>query len=216
MAHLSILLADDHTMVRQGLRKVLEERPDWHVVAEAGNGRDAVREAEEHRPDVAIVDMAMPLLNGIETTRQIARRSPTTRVLMLSMHADEAYVVQILKAGATGYLLKESADVDLVRAVHEVAEGRSFFSPRIGRVVLDDYVRHLEAQVSTDPYDSLSTREREVLQLVAEGKTNKEIAALLSVSPSTVETHRAHIMEKLDLHSAAEIVLCAARRGVIR
>jgi two-component system response regulator NreC len=216
MPRVRILLADDHTVVRQGLRKVLEERPDWEVVAEAGDGREAVRLAEQHKPDVAILDVAMPLLNGIEATRQIARRVPGTRMLVLSMHADEAYVTQILQAGATGYLLKDSADVDLLQAVSEVAQGRSFFSPAIARVMLDDYVRQLADKGVTDRYESLSEREREIFQLIAEAKTNKEIASLLNVSPSTVETHRAHIMEKLDLHSAAEIVLYAVRRGVIR
>jgi DNA-binding NarL/FixJ family response regulator len=216
MPRVRILLADDHTMVRQGLRKVLEEHREWEVVAEASNGREAVRLAEEHKPDVAIIDVAMPLLNGIETTRQIVKRLPTTRVLVLSMHADEAYVTQILQAGATGYLLKDSADVDLMQAVSAVSIGKSFFSPSIARVMLDDYVRQLADKGITDRYESLSEREREVFQLIAEGKTNKEIAAVLFVSPSTVETHRAHIMEKLDLHSAAEIVLYAVRRGVIR
>ena len=216
MARVRILLADDHTVVRQGLRKLLEERSDWEVIAEAGDGREAVRLAEQHKPDVAILDVAMPLLNGIEATRQIARRVPTTRVLVLSMHADEAYVTQILQAGATGYLLKDSADVDLLKAVGEAARGKSFFSPAIARVMLDDYVRQLADKGVTDRYESLSNREREIFQLIAEAKTNKEIAALLNVSPSTVETHRAHIMEKLDLHSAAEIVLYAVRRGVIR
>ena len=216
MARVRILLADDHTVVRQGLRKLLEERSDWEVIAEAGDGREAVRLAEQHKPDVAILDVAMPLLNGIEATRQIARRVPSTRVLVLSMHADEAYVTQILQAGATGYLLKDSADVDLLKAVGEAARGKSFFSPAIARVMLDDYVRQLADKGVTDRYESLSEREREIFQLIAEAKTNKEIAALLNVSPSTVETHRAHIMEKLDLHSAAEIVLYAVRRGVIR
>ena len=216
MSRLRILLADDHTVVRQGLRKVLEDRPEWEVVAEAGDGREAVRQAEALKPDIAILDVAMPLLNGIETTRQITRRVPTTRVLVLSMHADEAYVTQMLQAGATGYLLKDSADVDLIQAVSEVAKGKSFFSPAIARVMLDDYVRQLADKGVTDRYQSLSEREREIFQLIAEGKTNKEIAALLSISPSTVETHRARIMEKLDLHSAAEIVLYAVRRGVIR
>jgi DNA-binding NarL/FixJ family response regulator len=216
VSRLRILLADDHTVVRQGLRKVLEDRPEWEVVAEAGDGREAVRQAEQHKPDIAILDVAMPLLNGIETTRQITRRVPNTRVLVLSMHADEAYVTQMLQAGATGYLLKDSADVDLIQAVSEVAKGKSFFSPAIARVMLDDYVRQLADKGVTDRYQSLSEREREIFQLIAEGKTNKEIASLLSISPSTVETHRAHIMEKLDLHSAAEIVLYAVRRGVIR
>jgi two-component system response regulator NreC len=216
MGRVRILLADDHTVVRQGLRKLLEERPDWEVIAEAGDGREAVRLAEQQKPDVAILDVAMPLLNGIEATRQITKRVPSTRVLVLSMHADEAYVTQILQAGATGYLLKDSADVDLLKAVGEAAQGRSFLSPAIARVMLDDYVRQLADKGVTDRYESLSEREREIFQLIAEAKTNKEIAALLNVSPSTVETHRAHIMEKLDLHSAAEIVLYAVRRGVIR
>ena len=216
MGQLRILLADDHTVVRQGLRKVLEERPDWVVVAEAGNGRDAVKQAEELKPDVAILDVAMPLLNGIEATRQIVKRSPSTRVLVLTMHADEAYVNQILKAGATGYLLKDSADVDLIQAVGAVSQGKSFFSPAVARLMLDDYVRQLADKGITDRYESLSEREREIFQLIAEGKANKEIAHILSISPSTVETHRARIMEKLDLHSAAEIVLYAVRRGVIR
>jgi two-component system response regulator NreC len=212
---LRILLADDHTVVRQGLRKVLEERPEWQVVAEAGDGREAVRLVEQFKPDVAVLDVAMPLLNGIEATRQITRRTPQTKVLVLSMHSDEAYVTQMLKAGATGYLLKDSADVDLLQAVEAVSQGKSFFSPAVARLMSDDYARQ-RGDNAVDRYESLSDREREIFQLVAEGKTNKEIAALLFISPSTVETHRARIMEKLDLHSAAEIVLHAVRRGVIR
>lgn len=215
MGTLRILLADDHTVVRQGLRKVLEERADWQVVAEAGDGREAVRLAEQHKPDVAVIDVAMPLLNGIETTRQIVRRVPDVRILVLSMHSDEAYVTQILKAGATGYLLKDSADVDLLQAVSAVSQGQSFFSPAVARLMLDDYVWQ-RGEGASDRYESLSEREREIFQLIAEGKTNKGMATLLFISPSTVETHRAHIMEKLDLHSAAEIVLYAVRRGVIR
>lgn len=216
MPKLRITLADDHTVVRQGLRKVLEERADWEVVAEAGDGREAVRQASELEPDVAIVDITMPLLNGVEATRQIVKRSPSTRVLVLTMHADEAYVNQILQAGATGYLLKDSADVDLIAAVSAVSKGKSFFSPAVSRVMLDDYVRQLADKGIHDRYESLSGREREVFQLIAEGKANKEIAVVLAISPSTVETHRARIMEKLDLHSAAEIVLYAVRKGVIR
>jgi DNA-binding NarL/FixJ family response regulator len=212
---LRLLLADDHTLVRQGLRKLLEEQPEWRVVAEAGDGRDAIRLAEQHKPDVAIIDVAMPLLNGVETTRQIARRVPGVRILVLSMYADEAYVTQILKAGATGYLLKDSADVDLLQAVSAVAQGKSFFSPAVARLMLNDYVRH-RSDGGLDRYETLSEREREIFQLVAECKTNKDIAAMLFISPSTVETHRARIMDKLDLHSAAEIALYAVRRGVIR
>jgi two-component system, NarL family, response regulator NreC len=216
MSRLRILLADDHTVVRQGLRKILEARPQWEVVAEAADGREAVKQAEEVKPDVAIVDVAMPLLNGIEAVRQIARKVPGTRVLVLSMHNDEAYVTQMLRAGAAGYLLKDSADVDLLQAVEAVASGKSFFSPAIARVIADDYVRQLEDRGASDRYELLSEREREIFQLIAEGKTNKEIAALLFLSPSTVDTHRSRIMEKLDVHSAAEIVLYAVRKGVIR
>jgi DNA-binding NarL/FixJ family response regulator len=217
VATVRILLADDHTVVRQGLRKVLEECPDWKVVAEAGDGREAVRQAEQLKPDVAVLDVAMPLLNGVEATRQIVKHVPGVRVLVLSMHADEAYVTQILQAGASGYLLKDSADVDLIQAVAAVAQGKSFFSPAIARLMLDDYVKQRSGEPGVvDRYETLSEREREVFQLIAEGKTNKDIAALLFISPSTVETHRARILEKLDVHSAAEIVLYAVRRGVIR
>ncbi len=214
MSSIRILLADDHTLIRQALRKVLEERADLQVVAEAGDGREAVRLAEEHRPDVAVVDVAMPLLNGIEATRQILARLPKTRVLVLSMHADEAYVMQTVEAGASGYLLKDSADVDLLNAISEAIAGRRFFSPSVAHVIEARRVRQAANDVH-DRYELLSGREREVFQLIAEAKTNKEIAVLLNVSPNTVETHRGHIMQKLDLHSAAEIVLHAVRRGVI-
>jgi DNA-binding NarL/FixJ family response regulator len=216
MAALRILLADDHTIVRQGLRKILEEPADWQIVAEAGDGREAVRQALELRPDVAVLDIGMPLLNGVEATRQITRRAPEVHVLILSMHADEEYIIQALQAGAKGYLLKDSADVDLIRGVTAVARGKSFFSPAVAKVMLDDYVRQLAQRGITDRYDTLSEREREVFQLIAEGRSNKEMAELLFVSASTIETHRAHIMGKLDLHSAAEIVLYAVRKGIIR
>lgn len=215
MAKLRILLADDHTLMRQGLRRILEERSDWEVVAETGNGREAVRQALELKPHVAILDIAMPLLNGIEATRQITRRLPEARVLILSMHSDEAYVAQALRAGARGYLHKDSADTDLIKAVAALAQGKSFFSPAVASVMLDDYVRHLAEKGITDRFDSLSEREREVFQLIAEGHSNKEIAELLHLSTGTVETHRARTMEKLDLHSTAEIVLYAVRKGVI-
>lgn len=215
MARMRILLADDHTLMRHGLRKIIEEQPDWEVVAETGDGREAVRLAVELKPDVAVLDVAMPLLNGIEATRQIARRAPPVRILILSMYSDESYIVQALRAGAHGYLLKDSADVDLIRAVTAVRQGKSFFSPAVAKVMLDDYVRRLADKGITDRFDSLSEREREIFQLIAEGRSNKEIADLINLSVSTVETHRAHIMEKLDVHNTAEIVLYAVRKGVI-
>lgn len=215
MSKLRILIADDHTLVRQGLSKILEARDEWEVVAHAQHGREAVKLSLELIPDVAILDVTMPLLNGIEATRQIVRRAPGVRILMLSMHHDEAYVTQALQAGATGYLLKDSADVELIRAVAAVAAGKSYFSPAVARVLLDDYVRHLAAKGIVDRYESLSEREREIFQLIAEGHSNKEIAELLSVSIATVETHRAHILQKLDIHSTAELVLYAVRRGVV-
>jgi DNA-binding NarL/FixJ family response regulator len=164
---------------------------------------------------VAILDVGMPLLNGIDATAQIVRRCPTVNVLILSMHADEEYIVRALKAGAKGYLLKDSADAELIRAVEAVSTGKSFFSPAAAKVMLDDYLRHLADKGVIDRFESLSEREREVFQLVAEGHSNKEVAEVLSVSPTTVETHRAHIMQKLDVHNTAELVLYAVRRGII-
>jgi two-component system response regulator NreC len=215
MTPFRILLGDDHTLLRQGLRKILEEQPDWTVIAEASDGREAVRLATETQPHVAILDIGMPNLNGIEATRQIVRRVPGVQVLILSMHAEEAYIIQALKAGARGYLLKDSADTELIRAVTAVAAGKSFFSPAVAKVMLDDYVQRLADKGITDRFELLSEREREVLQLVAEGHSNKEIAELLAISPVTVDTHRAHILQKLDLHNTAELVLYAVRRGVI-
>jgi DNA-binding NarL/FixJ family response regulator len=201
--------------MRQGLRKILEERRDWRVVGEAGNGRDAVRDALALHPDVAVLDIGMPVLNGIEATRQIVRRAPAVRVLILSMHDDQAYITQAVQAGARGYLLKDSAGTDLVEAVAAVAGGKSFFSPSVTEVMLDDYVRGLADRGIMDRHDLLSEREREVLQLVAEGRSSREIAELLSISAATVETHRAHVLQKLGLKNTAEVVLYAARRGIV-
>lgn len=215
MAKIRIVLGDDHTLMRQGLRKILEEQREWEVVAEASNGRDAVRATIAASPNVVILDIGMPVLNGIEATAQIVRRAPGVQVLILSMHSDEAYIIRALKAGAKGYLLKDSADTELIHAVSAVADGHSFFSHAAAKVMLDDYVRRLTDNGLTDRFETLSEREREVFQLAAEGRTNKEIADLLCVSPTTIETHRAHILQKLDVHGTAELVLYAVRRGVI-
>jgi len=212
---LRLLLGDDHTLVRHGLRKILEERPDWEVVSEVGDGREAVREVVAHRPDVAIIDVAMPLLNGIDATQQIVRRAPDTRVLMLSMHADEAYVMRALQAGATGYMVKDSAGKELLKAVEAVAAGRRYFSAAIERLAQDENAVRVGSSGFADRYETLSTREREIFQLIAEARSNKEVAALLNISPATVETHRARILQKLDVHNIAEVVLYAVRRGII-
>jgi two-component system, NarL family, response regulator NreC len=215
MSKLNLVLADDHALVRHGLRKILEERPDWQVVAEAGDGREAVQVTLEHRPDVAILDIGMPLLNGIDATRQIIHKWPEARVLMLSMHKDEPYVARAFQAGVKGYLLKDSVGADLIGAVQAVSRGQPFFSPDIANKMVTDYVRRLGDDKVVDPYEALSDREREIFQLIAEAHSNKDIATILGISPATVETHRARILQKLDIHNAAEVVLYAVRRGVI-
>jgi DNA-binding NarL/FixJ family response regulator len=212
----NILVADDHPLVAHGVRKILEEQPDWHVVAEAHDGRDAVRLGTSLQPDLAVIDVSMPNLNGVEATAQLTERVPGLRVLMLSMYSDEEIVGRALRAGAKGYLLKDSADSDLVRAVAAIADGNSFFSPSIVSRMLSEYLGRLSDRGSTDRLERLSPREREVFQLVAEGHTNREIAEQLGIRPATVETHRAHLMEKLDLHSTAELVRFAVQRGVIQ
>jgi two-component system response regulator NreC len=207
---ITILLADDHSVVRQGFRRILESQPDMEITGEAGNGREAVELASRLKPDVVVMDVAMPGLNGIEATRRLMDQSPRTRVLALSMHKDSVYVREILRAGARGYLLKDAIDADLLAAVRAVARGEGYLSPGIANAVLTDYRQHV-----TDPIDLLTSREREVLQLIAEGKTNKEIAALLNLSVYTVDAHRGRIMEKLNLHSTGELVRFAVRKGLI-
>ena len=203
-----ILLADDHAMVRKGFRLILESEPDMEIVGEAANGREAVDRAEKLLPDVVVMDVAMPELNGIEATRRLATLSPRTRVLALSMHKDSVYVREILRAGARGYLLKDCVDTDLVEAVRAIANGDGYLSPAVSSGVLSDYRRHV-----SDPIDLLTSREREVLQMIAEGKTNKEIAAALNLSVYTIDAHRGKIMEKLNLHSTGEMVRFAVRNG---
>lgn len=210
-----ILIADDHGVMRKGLRLQLEQHEEIEVVGEASNGREAVRLADELRPDLVIMDIGMPSLNGIEATAQIVKRDSNTGVIILSVHSDEEYLLRALTAGAKGYLLKESADVDLLRAVHAVAQKKSFFSPTVAKMLLDDFVQQVRQRGLKDSYDLLTDREKEILQLLAEGKSNKDVAAILNLSPYTVETHRTHIMQKLDLHSSVDLVLYAVRKKII-
>ncbi|MGA2982587.1 MAG: response regulator transcription factor [Terriglobia bacterium] len=210
-----VLLADDHKLIRAGLRLVVDQQPDLSVVGEADDGRQAVDLAKTLKPDVVVMDIGMPNLNGIEAARQIREIRPDAAVVMLSMHSDEGYVLRALGAGARAYLLKDSATTDLVQAIHAVVEGKSFFSPAVSKVLLQDYMRKLQRSGAEDSYDLLSPREREVLQLVAEGKSNKEVASLLNLSVYTVETHRAKIMQKLDLKGVPELILYAVRKGII-
>jgi DNA-binding NarL/FixJ family response regulator len=205
-----ILLADDHEIVRSGFRMLLSAEPDFEVVGESADGLDALEKALTLRPDVVVMDVTMPNLNGIEATRRLTAEAPKVRVLALSMHKDAVYVREILRAGARGYLLKDSKQSDLTAAVRALARGEGFISPAVSDSVLSDYRKHV-----TDPIDLLSTREREVLQRVAEGQTNKEIASGLNLSVYTVEAHRGRIMEKLNLHSAGELVRFAIRSGLI-
>ncbi|MBZ5498800.1 MAG: response regulator transcription factor [Acidobacteriia bacterium] len=215
MSNIGILLADDHGVVRKGLRFLLERQPGMAVVGEAKDGREAVRLAEELNPAIVIMDIAMPLLNGIEATAQIIKRNPGIGIIVLSMHADESYLVRILTAGAKGYLLKDCAEMDVVRAVEAVAQGKPFFSPQIAKTLLEDYMRQLQERGLEDSYDLLTEREKEILQLLAEGKSNKEVATILGLSVYTVETHRAHLMQRLNLHTTAEIVLYAVRKKIL-
>jgi len=213
MKRIRVLLADDHTLMRRGLRLIVEQQPDLVVVGEAEDGRQAVALAASLKPDVAVLDIGMPNLNGIEAAKQIAEDESGAAVVILSMHADETYILRALKAGARGYLLKDSAESDVVRAIRSVAEGKSFFSPAVSKVLLEDYVKKLQRTGSEDSYDLLTPREREILQLIAEGKSNKEVAHLLHLSVYTVETHRANLMEKLK--SVPELILYAVRKGII-
>ena len=211
-----VLLADDHAIVRRGLRSLLETEPQMSVVAEAADGHEAIRLAEEHHPDVAILDIGMPLMNGIEVAARLRAMDQPPRVVVLSMHTDESYILRALAAGAQAYLLKDSTDEELLPALRAVASGKPFFSAAVSGVLVEDYVRHLQSRGLTDTFHLLTAREREVLQLLAEGRANKEVAALLEVGLSTVETHRANLMQKLNLHNTAEIVLYAVRKGIIR
>jgi two-component system, NarL family, response regulator NreC len=215
MNKLRILVADDHGVVRKGICLQLQQHEQFQVVGEAGDGREAVQMAEVLKPDIIVMDIAMPNLNGIDATEQIVKNSPQVGVILLSMHSDDSYLSRALNAGARGYLVKETADADLPRAVEVAAQGKPFFSPAISKLLVEDYIRRMQQQGLKDPYDLLTAREKETLQLAAEGKTNKEIAKILDVGVSTVETHRFNVMQKLGLHSSADIVLYAVRNKII-
>ncbi|MHB0968911.1 MAG: response regulator [Thermoanaerobaculia bacterium] len=210
-----VLLADDHPIVRRGMRSLLETEPSIEVVAEAADGLEALRLCEEQKPDLLILDIAMPRLNGIDVAARSQKMRPAPIAIMLSMHLDESYVMRSINAGARAYLLKESTDEDLLPAVRAVAAGKSFFSPAVSSLLAEEYMQQLQQRGLADTYDLLTDREKEVLQLLAEGRANKEVAALLDVGVSTVETHRANLMQKLNLHSTAEIVLYAMRKRLI-
>jgi two-component system, NarL family, response regulator NreC len=201
--------------MRRGVRLLLESQPEFSVVAEASDGRQAVQQAEATLPDVAVMDIAMPNLSGIEAAERIAAAQPNTAIVILSMHSDEGYVLRALKVGAKGYLLKDSAEGDLIEAIKAVHQGKTFFSPEISRMLVEDYVREIRTRGVEDTYDLLTSREREILQLLAERKSNKEIALALNISVYTIETHRRNLHEKLNLHSLAELILYAVRKGII-
>jgi two-component system response regulator NreC len=215
MNSIRILLADDHTVMRRGLHALLERQPGFHVVGEAADGAEAVELAAREKPDVAVLDIGMPTLNGIEAARRIVEKNPSTAVVILSMHSDESYVLRTLKAGARGYLLKDAPESDLINAIRAVHQGKAFFSPAISKMLVEDYVRQMQQRGIEDTYELLTPREREILQLLGEGKANKEIATKLDLSLHTVETHRSNMLEKLNLHSTAELILYAVRKGIV-
>lgn len=215
MTPIRILLADDHNVLREGMRLLLERQPGFEVVGDAEDGRQTLRLVQELNPDVVVMDIAMPNLNGIETTRRIAEHFPRTAVVVLSMHHDESYVLRSLKAGARAYLLKDALKSELISAIQAVAAGKSFFSPKVSQILQEDYVQSLARKDEDDTFELLTDREHEILQLIAEGKTNKEVANLLSLSIHTVDTHRTHILQKLNLHSVPELILYAVRKGII-
>ena len=210
-----VLLADDHGIVRRGLRSILESEPGLTVVGEASDGHEALRLARDLHPDIVILDVAMPLLNGIDVAARLQKMERAPRTVILSMHSDESYIIRALAAGARAYLLKDATDEDLIPAIRAVAGGRPYLSPAVTAVLVEDYMRRLKDRGLTDSYHLLTDREKEVLQLLAEGRANKEVAALLDLSLSTVETHRANLMQKLNLHNTAEVVLYAVRKGII-
>lgn len=210
-----VLLAEDHTIVRKGLRSLLDGETGIEVIGEAGDGREAIEKVRQLRPDVVLMDITMPGLNGLEATRQIKKRFPEVKVVILTVHTTEEYILQILRAGASGYVVKQAAPTELLSAIQAAYRGDSFLSPSISAKVIEEYIRQAEAMAERNSYNRLTDREREVLQLIAEGHSNREIAELLHISVKTVETHRTHLMDKLDLHNTAELTQYAIRKGVI-
>jgi len=215
MSAIRILLVDDHSVVRSGLRLLLERQSNFEVVAEAADGRQAVQAAAELKPDVVVMDVAMPNLNGIEAARQIQSADDRVAIVILSMHSDESYVLRALKAGARAYVLKDAAEGDLIEAIRAVCARKAYFSPAVSKLLVEDYIRQMRQRDVEDSYELLTPREREVLQLLAEGKSNKEVADLLRLSLYTVETHRGNLLQKLNLHSVPELILYAVRKGII-
>jgi len=215
MKKIKILIADDHKILRQGIISLLKSQPELEVVAEAYDGREAVQRAKELKPDVVLMDIGMPNLNGLEATRQIRKFNPKVKVLILTIHNNEEYIFQSLQAGASGYLLKETAVEDLISAIHSAQKDDSFLSPGISKTVIDAFLRKTSKEREPTAFDTLTPREREILQLIAEGHSNPEIAKLLYISKKTVEAHRSHIMEKLDIHDVVDLVKYAIRKGIV-
>lgn len=216
MTEIRVLLVDDHTIVRKGLRSLLDGESSVVVVGEAENGREAIEKVQQWLPDVVLMDITMPVLNGLEATRQIRKMFPQVKVLVLTVHASEEYILQILRAGASGYLVKHAAVPELISAIQAVHRDESYLSPAVSRIVIDEYSRQAGIIGPIDNLDRLTDREREILQLVSEGNSNRAIAALLHISVKTVEVHRANLMDKLDIHTTAELTKFAIRKGIIR
>jgi DNA-binding NarL/FixJ family response regulator len=211
-----VLLAEDHILVRQGFRRILEDDPGISVVGEARTGLEAIDQCKELQPDVVVMDLSMPDLGGLEATAEILKANPQIKILILSMYSNEAYVRKAFELGAKGYILKNAIEVDLTRAVMALAEGQAYFSPGVSHIVLESMKAGTFQGTSQDPYEKLTLREKEVLQLIAQGKSNKEIATLLNISVNTVAVHRARLMETLNLHRTAELVLFAVKKGLIQ
>ena len=215
MGTVRILVADDHALIRRGLRTLLSHEPAFEVVAEASDGIEALEAAERVRPHVAVLDIAMPVLNGIEAARRILDSQRAVQVVMLTVYTDECYLLNALKVGARGYVLKSSAESEIVDAVRAVSQGKAFFSPKVSGMMADDYVRYLREEQVSDSYDLLTDRERQILQLLAEGRSNKDVATILDLSPTTVICHRQHVFQKLNLHNLSDLMLYALRKGII-